>query len=544
MPPGTQSDPAGPALEVGHWLSVDDLIRELAAARAPRVALSISGGGASGAYQAGVLRGYYEAIERLTATLGESARQATPRVIIGTSAGALNAYGLLLQHLTSEHGDRPGPFTPEPFLTALWRTIGSRDDGARFVTGRRAILVAALTRWAKVAWLRHAVTVVLLAGVAFLLNPVLFGVFLTTRPESWLVTAGRWIVDNPVRVTIAAAVALVAAVLWLVWKFGRSIFSNVALLDVLTAAARAGLEGRVPTRAELLAGHDPFQHQQAAMGVARAWRAKPRAPDFILTATDVTGFCEALFTLTHQATFARLAARGWMVSEIGGQGRAAPGSGAERCATVADSKLLHCIVASTSIPGVFPSQRIRLSPVTGGPDAVHDFVDGGVLNNSPMNVAVDAGATHVISIELDPLVAGSPLGVQARGGEPNLPANVAATFATLLNMATSEDIYRTVALNKLIRKQVVAADRAASRTTSRAVLLESELHGKKVIEIFRLAPTIRELGTLEFDGHYDHAWSAPSPSLVAWLDQGTSDVQRVPVDQPPPFWRATFQAYP
>jgi len=26
----------------------------------------------------------------------------------------------------------------------------------------------------------------------------------------------------------------------------------------------------------------------------------------------------------------------------------------------------------------------------------HDFVDGGVLNNSPIHVALDAGATHII----------------------------------------------------------------------------------------------------------------------------------------------------
>jgi hypothetical protein len=152
-----------------------------------------------------------------------------------------------------------------------------------------------------------------------------------------------------------------------------------------------------------------------------------------------------------------------------------------------------------------------------------------------MNVAVDAGATHVISIELDPLHADPPLGIRSRGAEPNLAQNVALTFETLLALATAEDIYKTVSVNRLIRDQALVQ----SPSLPREKLLAAKLQKKRVVEIYRIAPARRDVGTLEFNGHYASAWGSPDPSLVEWLDQGASDVQKGS-----PFWRATFQAYP
>jgi len=50
-----------------------------------------------------------------------------------------------------------------------------------------------------------------------------------------------------------------------------------------------------------------------------------------------------------------------------------------------------------------PSQRMTLHQIAGNGVTEHDFVDGGVLNNTPIHIAIDAGATHVISFELEPL---------------------------------------------------------------------------------------------------------------------------------------------
>src|SRR5690606_11128191 len=93
------------------YLSVDDLLNDLgyeiirggkrlfggasleARPIAPehrKIALAISGGGAAGAYSAG-------ALETLLGHM--SARGLRPDIILGTSAGALNGYGVFLEAL-------------------------------------------------------------------------------------------------------------------------------------------------------------------------------------------------------------------------------------------------------------------------------------------------------------------------------------------------------------------------------------------------------------------------------------------------------------
>jgi hypothetical protein len=88
-----------------------------------------------------------------------------------------------------------------------------------------------------------------------------------------------------------------------------------------------------------------------------------------------------------------------------------------------------------------------------------------------------------------------------------------------LNLATTEDVYRTVAINKMLR--------------------DTPRLNRRVVELFRFAPASRDLGTLEFDGHYPDALSAPNPSLVSWLDRGSAEARTGR-----PFWRATYQAWP
>jgi len=58
-------------------------------------------------------------------------------------------------------------------------------------------------------------------------------------------------------------------------------------------------------------------------------------------------------------------------------------SGLDRC--LSSGPAVDAIVASASIPGVFPPVRID----------DRDYIDGGVVNNTPLSHAVDAGATTV-----------------------------------------------------------------------------------------------------------------------------------------------------
>lgn len=75
-----------------------------------------------------------------------------------------------------------------------------------------------------------------------------------------------------------------------------------------------------------------------------------------------------------------------------------------------DLDLVRAAVTSSSIPVAFPPQRWTVARTFNKPGLLpvtqtgeHLLVDGGVVDNSPIDVAVTAGATHILSIELTPL---------------------------------------------------------------------------------------------------------------------------------------------
>jgi NTE family protein len=59
-------------------------------------------------------------------------------------------------------------------------------------------------------------------------------------------------------------------------------------------------------------------------------------------------------------------------------------------ATFRAGELSPALLASTAIPGLFPSVRIN----------DREFLDGGVVDNTPLNVAMDDGARDVLAISL------------------------------------------------------------------------------------------------------------------------------------------------
>ena len=59
-------------------------------------------------------------------------------------------------------------------------------------------------------------------------------------------------------------------------------------------------------------------------------------------------------------------------------------------ATFRSGELTPALLASTAIPGLFPSVQI----------GEREYLDGGVVNNTPLNVAVDGGAKQVLAISL------------------------------------------------------------------------------------------------------------------------------------------------
>jgi len=532
----TEEDVGRAALDAAGWRTLDEVVAAIAAARNPRVGFAISGGGATGAYQAGVLRAYLRAVARQDAAARDRLR---PRVIVGTSAGAINALALLVEELGLADEVVRGS-GEEPYVAALWRVIGEKDRGAQFVVGRREWLIECMTRWVKSPWFARLAGGAAAAIALFLVNPVLFG-WLASRSDNTLVEGvGEFVLRHPVEFTLAATVALLAALFVIGRIFHRSLFDNRALRGTLANTVGGGpVEASREKR--LRRSRTRADEEQIGQRIAARWYAMGEAaPDFILSATDLSATNEALFTLAHPETYHRLAVEQWQVMQIGREAARDPGAYAAPrmleafCGAVSESYLLQCVVASTSIPGVFPSQRIELYRADGGGSITHDFVDGGVLNNAPVHIALDAGSTHVISIELNPLVDRGPLheSTRAEGAEPSLVGNLIRTFDTLLTMATGEDIRGAAAWNRRIRAARLAA-REKNAPESGPTTVKSE------VAIFRVAPETRRVDTIEFDGHYESLFGGASPGLTAWAEQGYTDAAAGRI-----FWAATYDASP
>ena len=124
-----------------------------------------------------------------------------------------------------------------------------------------------------------------------------------------------------------------------------------------------------------------------------------------------------------------------------------------------DEDGVHIIMASSAIPGVYPSVNINGEP----------YVDGGVLMNTPLKPAIDAGGNELHIIYMNPDVANIPL--------PNL-ANTANDLCRALAIgfgsAINQDIETARKKNKGIAFWENNANIAeASKRESSNVLVEA-----------------------------------------------------------------------
>ncbi len=86
---------------------------------------------------------------------------------------------------------------------------------------------------------------------------------------------------------------------------------------------------------------------------------------------------------------------------------------------------IRAIMASTAIPGIFP-------PVQIGKDV---YVDGGIVENTPLKPALDLGATDLHVVYLDPQPRYIPL-----LGQPTTPDTLLRVYHVMLATKISEDI--------------------------------------------------------------------------------------------------------
>jgi predicted acylesterase/phospholipase RssA len=388
-PPGTGPETEAPA-RTSRRLRGDLPFR--------RIALVLSGGGALGAYEAGVLR-VVEAV------------RLRPAIVAGVSVGAINAVIWLA------HGGRAA------VLEDVWRRMTPTEAGFRWVTlVLRALgaLVAALglmellltlagSRELSAAYWLWRRSSALLDLTSTLLDLSMWGLFglagvlamlLSRRVESWL--ARRRPAGDPRRASRLFGQVVLG--LWsayaLVWLLGlpwphRFTVSVLLLIALVWLANRPGWsEGWArrlvhvlmpETRGRGLWG--PAARQRLLARLVQAGDAK-RLTDpgvrLVISALAIDSGRIAHFVSGPPPAEAFL---GRLVGELG-----------EVVQVREPDQVLQAALASSAIPGVFEPVRID----------GRDFVDPGGFTNQPLHVALAAEADAVLVVLLSPSGPPSP----------------------------------------------------------------------------------------------------------------------------------------
>ncbi len=462
-----------------------------------KLAISISGGGASGAYCAGLLDGLLAGLRKRGIKIG---------LLVGTSSGALNGYGVFLEEIGKANPQfQSDPSVRQPFgtyIASVWSYLDRDGEASRWIVGRRSWIVGLISRGVRSPRFLAGISLLAVA-VAVLLQPnLLLPLALVLaragfEPAGWIESAGL-AESVPFLFGCALAATLVlAGAVWLVRRaFRHGLFLDVPLLKFL---ANTGPDGDLRNRPQLSRAQAVDRARNLSRDIVSEWyRRMDELPEFVVTGTDISASHECLFTLVQPDTYRKILRRGWMAAQFDSPCAPVTGYNSQpRALFTLPENLLRSVVASSAVPGAFPTQCIEIYGPGPSRVARHHFVDGGVLNNSPIHVAIDAGATHVISLEIRPFETGDPLDVEVgeRDGYEILEAAV-ATFTTVLERATDGDVRRTAAWNRFLLSRRDGVSTARGKDAGRG-------RDRRVVPIYRIAPRSRLLGTVEFDGRFE-----------------------------------------
>lgn len=208
------------------------------------------------------------------------------------------------------------------------------------------------------------------------------------------------------------------------------ILPNTGIMKILSNFIADASRRFYNSRASLARG------QEQVKSLTQYWlqmRDNPMRPDIYLSSTNLSAQRSMTFAYANKDILAQLAADNFWIYDMAGQlnvcmkideknydpnkgyvtedgidksvsSRYFRGSSKET-----REPLVKATMTSSTIPAVFEPQKwsaIRRSPHDVNETQVidkHSFVDGGVINNSPLDIAVLAGANHIIMIELTPL---------------------------------------------------------------------------------------------------------------------------------------------
>ena len=459
-----------------------------------KVAIAISGGGAAGAYSAGLLEVLLSHMRK---------RGIQPDLLVGTSSGAINGYGVFLESLgmgNPQFDNEPSVKQPyESYIASAWSYLARDGKASRWVVGRRSWIVRLVSRGAGRHWSIVGLILATVVGL-LLLQPNLLlplAVQIGAPGTAWG-TSDSLSEALPFLFAYAAiATLLLSLAIWVALRrFGESLFLDLPLLRFLANTGPNGDLRRHPVGPK---GQAVDQARVLSRNIVRRWYERNGdAPEFIVTGTDISAGHECLFTLVRPETYSLLLRGEWMAVQFDSDaGDAREYRKLSGSLFARPERLLQALVASSAVPGAFPTQRIGI--YEGGSSAVahHHFVDGGVMNNSPIHIAIDAGATHVISLEILPHDSGAELSPDERGRGGYLLLEAAlATLTTVLERATKLDVRRTASWNRFLVRRPKNLDSSDAESPSHR-------RSRRIVPLYRIAPTKPLIGTVEFDGRFE-----------------------------------------
>lgn len=185
-----------------------------------------------------------------------------------------------------------------------------------------------------------------------------------------------------------------------------------------------------------------------------------------------------------------------------------------------DIEINKAVKASIALPLAFPAYRYDSSW----------YVDGGLLNNTPLNIAISRGATHAVVVRTGP--GGAPAARKPRQkagkGDCIPPGSVAGVAGRVLDLMLEEVMYESLEMarktNEILRTLRAAspAEKALALKVLRTLGYTSSGRKKHVVEIVEIAPSRPlDLQTVDFrDGQ----------KLEAALRLGAKDAQKLVAD--------------
>lgn len=296
--------------------------------------------------------------------------------------------------------------------------------------------------------------------------------------------------------------------------------------------------------------------------VLTKWRSlgTQNRPELLMAGTDMTSQRQMVFAIANKKTLESLATDDTWVTDLAGYIDPATANTAitsqspsrvipteiftplntGTMANLSDHSLIaKATMTSSALPFAFPPQRWYLGhldpntpaprvPATATAPAIpaigpamesflpHIFMDGGIVDNSPIDLAVVAGATHIISVELHPLPS---FGDDFRDAYFLRDDNETFGFGKIaygvFNIGMSGSLIRSI-------EDVVEANAALS--------------SGKQIRIYRMAPLVPDsanvggnsvdlsVGTIDFDGAYNTN-NGIIQNLYDWFMQGYVDAK-------------------